>query len=93
MVIPASNEKMQVFPELDADATSWLLADDSLPIWQAVGRSITNADQVVSWYIAGTLPSWTGARFTLVTVLETDSPQEALEIGREMMVSALQVEQ
>ncbi|MFL7891272.1 MAG: FtsW/RodA/SpoVE family cell cycle protein [Anaerolineales bacterium] len=93
MVIPASNEKMQVFPELDADATSWLLADDSLPIWQAVGRSITSADQVVSWYIAGTLPSWTGARFTLVTVLETDSPQEALEIGREMMVSALQVEQ
>jgi cell division protein FtsW (lipid II flippase) len=92
MVIPAVDDNRQVFPELDADAVSWLLADDSLPIWQAVGRSVTSTDQVVTWYIAGTLPSWTGARFTLVTVLEADAPQEALDIGREMRVSALQVE-
>jgi cell division protein FtsI/penicillin-binding protein 2 len=92
MIIPATDEHEQVFPQLDADKTSWLLADDSLPIWQAVGRSATSADQFVTWYIAGTLPSWTGARFTLVTVLEADAPQEALEIGRQMMETALQVE-
>ncbi|MGB3701798.1 MAG: FtsW/RodA/SpoVE family cell cycle protein [Anaerolineales bacterium] len=91
-VFPPAADGEQVFSKLNADGVAGLLADDTLPIWQVIARSPNGEDQVITWYLAGTLPSWTGAPFTLVVILEDDLPQEALKIGREMMEAALQVE-
>jgi hypothetical protein len=82
----------QVFSKSNAEGIARLLADDMLPIWQVVARTSNQADQVITWYLAGTLPSWSGAPFTLVIILEEDLPAEALRIGREMMEAALQLE-
>jgi hypothetical protein len=91
-VLPPAGETKQVFSQPNADGIAVLLADDKLPIWQIVARTPNEADQVITWYLAGTLPTWKGAPFSLVIILEEDDPEEALAIGQAMMEAALQVE-
>ena len=91
-VFPPAVDAKQVFTKPNADGVAGLLADDTLPIWQVVARTPNRADQVITWYLAGTLPSWSGTPFSLVIILEEDAPQEAVRIGREMMEAALRVE-
>ena len=91
-VFPPANGGKQVFSKLNTEGIAGLLADDALPIWQVVARASNQADRVITWYLAGTLPSWSGVPFTLVIILEEDLPTEALRIGREMMEAALQLE-
>jgi cell division protein FtsI/penicillin-binding protein 2 len=91
-VFPPAEDGQQVFSKHNTDRIATLLADDELPIWQIVARTSNQQEQVITWYLAGTLPSWLGTPFTLVIVLEDDLPKEALQIGREMMEAALQIE-
>lgn len=92
MVFPPSGDIQQVFSKSSADQVAGLLGDESLPIWQVIARTVNEQDQVISWYLAGTLPSWSGTPFTLIVVLEDELPQEAIRIGREMMATALRLE-
>jgi hypothetical protein len=85
-------EQELVFSESSANNAAELLADDELPIWQSAARIGSSTEPEVSWYLAGTLPSWAGTPFVLVVVLESDMPQEAVEIGRAMMEQALHLE-
>ncbi len=91
-VFPSGEDGQQVFSKQNTDRIATLLADDQLPIWQIVARTSNQQEQVITWYLAGTLPSWLGTPFTLVIVLEDDLSQEAQQIGREMMEMALQIE-
>ena len=92
MVFPSAGDRQQIFSTTNAEGVAQLLADETLPIWQAVSTTTNKQDQASTWYLAGTLPSWSGAPLVLVIVLEEDLPQQALQIGREMMEAALQVE-
>jgi hypothetical protein len=92
MVFPPPGEPHQVFSKPNADSIAGLLAHSSLPIWGTIATTLNEPDQVVTWYIGGTLPTWTGAPFSMVIVLEEDSPEAALAIGKAMMEAALQVE-
>ena len=91
-VFPPSGEPHQVFSKPNADGIAGELAQCSLPIWQTVATTLNEPGQTITWYMAGTLPTWTGAPFSLVIILEEDSPEAALEIGRAMMEAALQFE-
>lgn len=82
----------RVFSEMNSDDVAELLADDQLPIWQAVSKTKNSENQEISWYIAGTQPGWSGAPLVLVILLEDGAPQEAMEVGRELIGDALQVE-
>jgi hypothetical protein len=64
----------------------------SLPFWQTVATTMNESGRVITWYLGGTLPTWTGAPLSLVIILEEDSPQAVLAIGEAMMEAALQVE-
>jgi cell division protein FtsW (lipid II flippase) len=91
-VFPPSGESNLVFSKPNADNITDILADNSLPIWQTVATTNNEPDQVITWYLAGTLPAWTGAPFSLVIILEEDAPDKAIAIGQAMMEAALQVE-
>jgi hypothetical protein len=91
-VFPPLGEPHQLFSKSNAEGIARLLAHNSLPIWQTVATTTNEPDQVITWYLAGTLPTWTGAPFSLVIILEEDSPEAALEIGKAMMEAALQVD-
>ena len=91
-VFPPSGESIQVFSQSNAEGIANSLADDHLPIWQSISRTPNESGQMVTWYLAGTLPSWTGAPISLVILLEEDDPEAALSIGQAMMKAALQID-
>jgi cell division protein FtsI/penicillin-binding protein 2 len=91
-IFPPTGEVKQVFSQPNADRIAVLLADDNSPFWQIVARTPNEADQVITWYLAGTLPTWKSAPLSLVIILEEDNPEEALAIGQAMMEAALKVE-
>ncbi len=77
---------------LAAGRAADLLATGQLPLWETVAQALNAPNQVVTWYLGGTLPSWDGAPVTLVVLLETDDPALALEMGRELLDRALRGE-
>jgi peptidoglycan glycosyltransferase len=91
-VFPPSGEPHQVFSKPNADGIASALAQSTLPIWQTVATTLNEPEQTITWYMAGTLPTWTGAPLSLVVILEEDSPEAALAIGKAMLESALRVE-
>ena len=91
-VFPPSGESKQVFSQQNVEGIANSLTDDHLPIWQSISRTPNGPGQMITWYLAGTLPSWTGAPFSLVVLLEEDDPEAALAIGQTMMKAALKIE-
>jgi cell division protein FtsW (lipid II flippase) len=90
-VFPPSGESKQVFAPENAVDIANSLADDGLPIWQAISSVEDESGQVITWYLAGTLPSWSGAPISLVILLEEDDSEAAQLIGQAMMESALHI--
>lgn len=89
---PPAGEAKRVFSQPNTNGIAELLADDDLPIWQTVATVPNKTDQVITWYLAGTLPSWKGSPLSQIILLEEEDPRKALEIGQAMMADALQVE-
>jgi len=60
-----------------------------LPIWDTVGKALTDDGKPLTWYISATLDSWPGSPLALALVLEEDNPVLAVEIGRALISTAL----
>jgi membrane peptidoglycan carboxypeptidase len=88
-VLPPLGESKQVLPKNAADAVATSLAVNGLPVWQSTGRAL-NGTNTVTWYQAGTLPTWNGAPLALIVLLEEDNPEVAVVIGQAMIQAALQ---
>lgn len=84
-----SGEQVQVFPKSNVDEFSNSIANQNLPIWESLSVSQNEQDQEITWYLAGTLPTWSGAPLGLAVLLEEADPQEAQRIGQAMMEAAL----
>lgn len=87
-----TNEQIQVFSESNLAGITNSIADEQLPIWESISVSPNGPNRMITWYIGGTLPSWSGAPLSLVVLLEEDDPLEAQRIGKAMMEAALKVE-
>jgi cell division protein FtsW (lipid II flippase) len=74
-----------VFSGEAANATASALRVSNLPIWQSVARAQNAPGEAITWYLAGTLPDWTGQPVNLVLVLEEDNPAQAVEIGQQVL--------
>jgi cell division protein FtsW (lipid II flippase) len=86
---PPAEESHQVFSIGSAENVVESLANKDLPIWQSVAMTPNGPDEEITWYLAGTLPSWNGAPLALVILLEGDDPEKVLEIGELMMEAVL----
>ncbi|MBA4399491.1 MAG: hypothetical protein C0396_06445 [Anaerolinea sp.] len=60
-----------------------------LPVWDAIGQAQTDDGRPITWYISATVNSWPGSPLALALVLEEDNPEQAEQIGRELMFAAL----
>jgi hypothetical protein len=87
-----SVEQYQIFSQSNVEGIANSIADEHLPIWESISVSPNGLDEMITWYMAGTLPSWSGAPLSLVIVLEEDDALEARRIGKAMMEAALKVE-
>lgn len=68
-----------------ATATIEQLAAPGLTFWQTVAVA-RQGDQVVTWYLAGTLPELQGAKLAVAVLLEEDNPELAKSIGQRLFL-------
>ena len=64
------------------------LGAEDLPIWRTVSRTRVG-QSVVTWYVGGTLPNWGGTPLAVSVLIEADNPNLALEVGDQLLASAL----
>jgi hypothetical protein len=57
--------------------------------WQTLAVAQSSPGKSVTWFVGGTLSSWTGSPLALVVLIESDDPALALEIGQAVFKAAL----
>ncbi|MCH7663673.1 MAG: FtsW/RodA/SpoVE family cell cycle protein, partial [Chloroflexi bacterium] len=88
--LPALGETTQVFAPFEVNAAALELGRANLPIWQSLGTAINGPNQIVTWYLAGTLPGETGTQLVVVVLLEIDFPTLAEAIGQALLRAAME---
>jgi hypothetical protein len=85
VILPAPGKPFEALPALFARETAETMAGEN-PYWSYTS---TPDDTPLTWYLAGTLPDWSGTPLALVILLEEDNPILANKIGRELLDTAL----
>jgi cell division protein FtsW (lipid II flippase) len=86
VVLPALDKPVEILPESDVHEITQALAGEN-PYWSFTGAG---DDTPLTWYLAGTLPDWSGTPLSLAILLEEDNSNLAEEIGKELLDTALQ---
>jgi cell division protein FtsI/penicillin-binding protein 2 len=84
------SEPSQVFSSEAANSVAQTLQVNDLPIWESVGRAQNTPEQAITWYLAGVLPDWSGPPAVLVLLLEEDNPDQAIQIGQQILMTWLE---
>jgi cell division protein FtsW (lipid II flippase) len=93
VILPDLGQPARLLPEGVAARTAEAMAVPDLPIWQEVARASAGEGRWLIWYLAGTLPDWTGTPMVLAILIEEDNPREAVQIGQAVMQAALSLNQ
>jgi cell division protein FtsI/penicillin-binding protein 2 len=96
VILPDESKPETVFQVGQANNTARSLADNVLPIWQAVSSGVESVGNSwdektgYSWFIGGTLPDWPGVPLAIAVLLEENNPQRTLEMGKDLLQFAMQ---
>lgn len=88
-ILPPEGESERVFPAEAADRAAEALAMEGLPAWRTIAVVPNGPGRRLTWYLAGTLPTWNGAPLALAFLLEEDDPALAEAIGRALLQAAI----
>ena len=86
VILPALGKPFEALPPPFARETAQTMAGEN-PYWSYTS---TPDDTPLTWYLAGTLPDWSGTPLALVILLEEDNPILVSRIGKELLNTALQ---
>jgi len=89
ITLPKQTANSQVLSPEDTRLITDLLQEPDSPRWQVTATALSENDEVVSWYLAGTTAGWQGQPIVAVVVLEGDSPEVVAAIGRSLMDQAI----
>lgn len=70
-------------------ASAQFLQAGEKPYWESMGR-LDQKENPLVWYLGGTLPGWQGTPLAIVIVIESDDPELAQKMGREILEAAIQ---
>ena len=88
VALPGATQPMQ--PNIAArDTATRMLQMENLPAWSVVANAQAR-DQIITWFIAGTMSDWQHAHYALALVLETNDPASASNIGEQLLKRVLQ---
>ena len=89
IALPKLGENHQALSsEIAEKVTSFLKVPDS-STWQVTARAFSEDDKPISWFVAGTTIDWQGQPLVVVTILETDDPEIAQNIGISLIDMAM----
>jgi hypothetical protein len=87
VILPPLGEPSQVIPQEQADETARAYIGSGQAYWEHTGQSV-QGDEIVTWFLAGTIPDWQGTPLTVVVVLEEDNIYLAQQAGRDLLQAA-----
>lgn len=90
--LPGPTETGQPFLPGVAQSVANSLAIQGPPVWQSLAIASDRPGQANTWYLGGTLPSWTGAPLAAAVLLEEDNPDLAEKIGQGLLSAASNAE-
>lgn len=88
-VLDQPNPNIPVFAAADSNAAAGALATSGGTYWSALAAAPRKSEAGVTWFIAGTLPSWQSTHLALVVLVEGENPESARQIGQRLMFAAL----
>ncbi|NLN69792.1 MAG: FtsW/RodA/SpoVE family cell cycle protein [Chloroflexi bacterium] len=88
--LPKLQANVETFDAVSINRVNNLLRQSNYPYWQVVSTVMTEDQQPVTWFIAGTSADWQGQPIATVVVLELDAPSLAESIGRALIEEAIQ---
>lgn len=89
VVLPGPGKPVRCLPADGAERVTEALQGENKPFWEYKGNGLDKA-QPVTWYLAGTMSSWSGTPLAIVVVLEENAPDLAAIIGRGVLEKAIQ---
>lgn len=89
LVLASPGEVVQCLPEAGVRQVAEQLQVPGQPFWAYQSQGSSQVEPV-SWYLAGTLPNWSGTPLTVVVVLEENTPNLAETIGSEVLLKAIE---
>ncbi len=88
IILPAQPSQ-QVLPAREIDQAVSNLSSQDMPVWETVA-AFSEGQTSLSWYVAGTLPTWSGSPLALAVLIEADDAPLVQSIGKTILASALQ---
>ncbi|HOD04208.1 MAG TPA: FtsW/RodA/SpoVE family cell cycle protein [Anaerolineaceae bacterium] len=79
----------QALPTSGASAAVTKLKISEMPAWETVAV-VKGTSQEVTWYLAGTTPTWQGVPLTVVVLLEENNAARAVEIGQSLLLAVME---
>jgi hypothetical protein len=88
VVLPVSGTSFEALSVSDADSTAQSYNQSGLSYWSY--QAVAEGDESdVTWFVAGTPPNWQAAPLVVVVLLEEDNARLAQQIGRELLIDAM----
>ena len=88
VILPALSEPVTIYPAASAKEMAQALMVSGNPFWLWTVR-VTQAKQVFSWSLGGTLPNGQGVPLAVVVLLEEDQQSSAAFIATNMLKAAI----
>ena len=88
VVLSVANQPIEVMQAEAANEAALSFIVEGKPFWSHIGRASSDHETVVTWLIAGTLPSWSGTPLVLVVTLEENNIHLAERIGENILDAA-----
>lgn len=89
ITLPKLQPNQEAIAPDSAQQVNELLRIPNYPYWQVISNVVTENQQPITWYVAGTSTDWQGQPITVVVVMELDSPVLAETIGRSLIEQAI----
>jgi hypothetical protein len=87
--LPAQGSEATIYPPEAAQASMQALALEDRLIWQTTEATPNGPERYATWYVAGSLPEWSGMPLAIVVLLEENNPALAEQIGRTVLAKAM----
>jgi hypothetical protein len=88
VVLPALGSPIEAIPASDASEAALSFVQQGQSYWSHIGQA-DGDESDVTWFVAGTPPNWQATPLVVVVVLEKDNARLAEQIGRELLIDAM----
>jgi membrane peptidoglycan carboxypeptidase len=85
ITLPKLSANQEILSSGIADRVTSLIKIPEAPLWQITSSAMTEEEERIAWFIAGTTSEWQGQPTVLVVLLEDELPVRVHQTGRDLI--------